>query len=295
MEKQKKQVKEISKELKEKTENEIARLREELARLRALKRQRELLTQQDSQEMISKEESKSKGYEEIEGRLKKIENVLSGQLVLEDQKTYEQHEDYVESELQVLEKEIIGETGLIEKELAPYELLKRDYPWLEEPRYEFMYAIPNKKKNPNDYQSWREEWAKVLFDYSRYAVLHILYLKQLYAEKPFSKFQNRKQAIDEIIEELIGQDLAKWLSKKKDKVRIYWKSLDSWAEEIYDWAVDNGILEPILLHEIRAANKEFSTLPQEDINEIFKMLAKSKKAVIIKLDGGRQALKIEID
>ncbi|MHA1764325.1 MAG: hypothetical protein ACTSYC_11320 [Promethearchaeota archaeon] len=295
MERQKKQIKVISKDLREKTENEIARLREELARLKALKRQKELLKQQESRDEISPKESSSGGYEEIEGRLKKIENVLSGQLVLEDQKTYEPHTDFVESELNALEKEIIGETGLIEKELEPYEFLKRDYPWLEEPRYEFMYSIPNKKKNPNDYQSWREEWAKVLFDYSRYAVLHILYLKQLYAEKPFSKFQNRKQAIDEIIEELIDQDLAKWLSKKRDKVRIYWKSLDSWAEEIYDWALELGKLEPILIHEIREANKEFSTLPQEDINEIFKMLAKNKKAVIIKLASGRQALKIEID
>ncbi len=335
MEKEKKEVKEVSQELKRKTESEIAHLREELARLKALKRQKEqiehlssqeaqiekekllpeqsikepteTLTQQSTVENVEKppqqnaEETtetltqQGKGnYEKIEGRLKNIEQYLSGQLTLEDPKIYGKGSEYVESQLQVLEEEIIGETGLIEKELSPYEKLKKDYPWLEEPRYEFMYSVPNKKKNPTDYQSWKEEWGKVLFDYSRYAILHILYLRQLYIEKPFSNFQNRKVAIEEIIDELIDQELAKWLTKGKDKVRIYWKTLDLWAEEIYDWAIELGKLEPILIYEIREANEDFSTLPVEDIEEVFKMLSKDKKAIIIKLDDGQPALKLEI-
>ena len=67
-----------------------------------------------------------------------------------------QYTEYIESELQVLEKEILGEEGLLEKEISPYEQLISEYPWLEEKRYEFMYTIPDKKRSPSDYESWKE-------------------------------------------------------------------------------------------------------------------------------------------
>ena len=158
-----------------------------------------------------------------------------------------------------------------------------------------MYSIPNKKTDLKDYESWKQEWTKVLFDYARYALLHILYLRKLESEKPFSKFEDRSTALQEIADGLVDKKQAEWLSKSKEKLRVYWKSLDNWAEEIYKWAMEISPLEPILIFEIRDSNKPFSTLPSDDIIKIFKMLEKDKKGKIIKLENGELSFKLKIE
>jgi hypothetical protein len=158
-----------------------------------------------------------------------------------------------------------------------------------------MFSMPNKKTDLKDYESWKQEWSKVLFDYARYALLHILYLRKLESEKPFSKFEDRSNALKEIADKLVENEQAEWLSKSKEKLRVYWKSLDNWAEEIFDWAMEISPLEPILIFEIRDSNKDFSNLPNDDIIKIFKMLEKDKKGKIIKLENGELSFKLLIE
>ena len=306
MERQRDRAKELTKDLKERTDKELEALRLELARLKKLKKEKEKREkskekEQKSFETASKNEiinesqttesTNVSGIEEIEQRLESVDQYLTQEISRIDQKTYERNAEYIESQLQTLEQEIVGEIGVVEKELSPYEKILEDYPWLEQERYDFMYTIPNKEKNPNDYESWRNEWAKVMYDYARYAILHILHLRELLSEKPFSNFQNRMKAIREIADELIEQGLAKWLSKKQEKLRIYWKTLDIWADEIYDWVYEMGRLDPILIYEIRQAQEEFSTLPQEDLEEIFEMLSEKDRGVVIKLESGEIGFK----
>ncbi|MFX1447044.1 MAG: hypothetical protein ACFFCG_02770 [Promethearchaeota archaeon] len=284
------------KEVKEKPERELDSLRRELARLKELKRQKELNEiEEKSEELISEASSEELPSEEIEARLNKIEDILTSKLGDIDQKAYEQHAVQIEKELRELELEIVKERGAVTKEVSTYEMLLNDYPWLEEKRYIFMYSLPNKKTDLKDYESWKNEWSKVLFDYARYALLHILYLRQTESEKPFSNFEDRKQALEEIAEELVNKEQAEWLSKSKEKLRVYWKSLDNWAEEIYEWAMEISPLEPILIFEIRESNREFSKLPNDDIVKIFKMLEKEKRGKIIKLDDGQISFKIKVE
>lgn len=286
---------------------EVQKLQQELQRLRALKKQRELekrreheaqqqteQIEQDLEYIPMEKDPEVIELDDIEAKLNQLDQFLTQKAESIDQQTYTDNTEYIEDQLQRLEEEIVGEKGLIQKELDPYEKLLEDYPWLEEKRYEFMYFIPDKKKNPNDYESWKTEWAKVMFDYARLAVLHILYFNKLYAQKPFSNFENRQEAVKEIAEELIDQDLAEWLSRwKKDSIRIYWKTLDNWANEIFGWAMENALIEPILLYEIREANQGFSNLPRDDLEEVFKILKKNGRGSIIKTDDGQIAIKIK--
>ena len=76
---------------------------------------------------------------------------------------------YPHPELPRYHEEIIEEKVALESKVSPYEQILKDYPWLEEDRYEFMYSIPDHKKNPSDFESWKTEWSKVLFDYGKYA------------------------------------------------------------------------------------------------------------------------------
>ena len=296
MEHQKEKPEEVVKEVKEKTERELDGLRKELARLKELKKQKELKEIEiEAGKIASEVIQEGLPSEEIEERLNKIEDILTSKLGEIDQKTYEQNAAQIEIELREIELEIVKEREAVTKEISTYELLLNDYPWLEEKRYIFMYSIPNKKTDLKDYESWKSEWSKVLFDYARYAILHILYLRQSESEKPFSNFEDRKQALEEIAEELINKEQAEWLSKSKEKLRVYWKSLDNWAEEIYDWAMEISPMEPILIFEIRESNRAFSKLPNDDIIKIFKMLERDKRGKIIRLEDDQVSFKIKIE
>ncbi len=297
MERQREKAAEVPKIDKEKAEKELEELRKELVRLRKLKQEKEQLEIEATQKQIIKEdEIKTTELDYIEDQFDKLEDILSSKLGEIDHQVYQKHAEQVETELQTLEEEIIGEKGLLEKKLTAYENLLNAYPWLDEERKKFMYTMPNKNKNKNDYISWKTEWAKVLFDYARFAVLHIIYTRELITHKPFLNFTKREQYIIEIAEELISQNQAEWRSKKKDKLRVYWKTLEVWSEEIYNWAYENGKIEPIMIFELREAKQEdFSSLPLEDLEEIFKILAKNRKAKVLKLENGQIAFKIRLE
>lgn len=304
MEEQREKQKEVPKELKEKAEKELEELRNELARLRELKKEKEQIEQSKAKEKVAVKQEEELETDDVEvdalkyleDSFEKVEDLLSSDLGEIDHKAFKQHAKQIESELRILEKEIVGEEGLIVKELSPYEKLLQAYPWLEEERKKFMYAMPHKKKNLIDYISWKTEWAKVIFDYARFAVLHILYIRNLNSEKPFSNFTNREVYIREIAEELVNKNQAKWLSKKKNRLRVYWKSLELFSDEIYEWAYQQGRLEPIMIYEIREAKSEdFSNLPLEDLEELFRILVKNRKAKIFKLEDGQLAFKITLE
>jgi len=286
--------KEVPKEEKEKIDGDLEELRKELARLKELKKIQEL--QHIQEEDISTEEQLSEPTDEnIETRLNKIEDFLTSNLGEIDSKAYKQNAGEIERELQRIETEIIGEKAVVAKEVSTYELLLNDHPWLEETRYVFMYSIPNKKTNTKDYESWKNEWLKVLFDYARYAILHILYLRKMHTVKPFANFEDRATALREIAQALVDKKQAEWFSKSKEKLRVYWKSLDNWAEDIYEWAMEISPLEPILIFEIRESNQEFSNLPREDIEKIFKMLENDRRGKIIELEDGQISFKINVE
>jgi len=298
MERQKEKPKEVTKEVEEEIGLEV--LRKELARLKELKKQKELEKPPEEEDVIEEEETQLEIVEEpisenIEARLDRIEDFLTSKLGDVDIKAYKEHSAQIEKELKSIEQELVGEEGVIAKEVSTYELLLNDYPWLQEKRYIFMYSIPNKKINLKDFESWKSEWTKVLFDYARYAILHILYLRKLQSEKPFSKFEDRNTALEIIAQELVDQKQAEWLSKSKEKLRIYWKTLDNWAEEIYEWAMEISPLEPILIFEIRESNRAFKNLPKEDLIEIFKRLEKNERGRIIKSEDGQISFKIKVE
>ncbi|KKK42120.1 hypothetical protein LCGC14_0506250 [marine sediment metagenome] len=297
MERQRERQEELPKDVKEYTEKGLDELKKELEKLKNLKSEKEQLEKEAAEKNIIKEEDfKIADLSYIEEQFDKLERVLNSQIGDIDSKTYKRYAEQIESGLQELEEEIIGEKGLIEKKITAHEKLINAYPWLEDERKRFMYTLPDKNKQKADYTSWKIEWAKVLFDYARFAILHTIYIRELNSQKPFTDFTNREQYILEIVDELIAQKQAKWFSKKKEKLRVYWKTLEGWSDEIYKWAYENGKLEPIMIFELREAKQEdFSSLPIEDLEAIFKILAKSRRAKILKLENGQLAFKIKLE
>jgi hypothetical protein len=50
-----------------------------------------------------------------------------------------------------------------------------------------------------------------------------------------------------------------------------------------------------MVFEIRDAKLEFSNLPREDLEDIFKILAKNRRGKVIKSEEGQIALKIKLE
>jgi len=197
----------------------------------------------------------------------------------------------IDEEINKLEQEIQLEQTKAAVVVSIFDQLCEEYTWLKEPAYGFMYSMPDKKKNKKDYESWLDDWSKVLFNYAQIAAKHIIYTKELLSEKPWSEFKDRTSVIQELADGLIKRKVAEFLDKKKEKLRIYWKSLESWADTIIEWANTVAFMEPIFIEDIRDANQEFSNLPEDDINKIFNIIAKQGKADKVKIDN-KYAIKI---
>ena len=283
--------------LKEKTivsDEKIEELRKELENLR---KKKELKLQAEQQKAKEKEEPTiSIDLEDIEKRLDAIEEFLEEKTQKAEVVIKTKDLDQIEKELQSLENEIEVEPTVVEKELTPYEQLVKEHPWIEEARFEYMYSAPDKKKNAKDYNSWLDEWSQIIYDYARISIIHVLYIRKLNAEKPFSKLRNRDGAIAIIAQRLVEQNIGVWINKKKkEAIRVYWKTLDEWAEGILEWARESNKLEPILTFEIRESGMLFAELPKRDLTRIFKKLEKEGRGIVIKTDDGEITFKINLD
>ncbi|MHA1619488.1 MAG: hypothetical protein ACTSVZ_09410, partial [Promethearchaeota archaeon] len=246
-----------------------------LEKLRKIQRLQEL-----EDELAKVEPEKDASLDELEEKLaSQIKSATMGEVVLQESAD----ESIISQEMNEIKLEVAQEQKVIVK--TTYEKLVELHEWIEEAQYGFMYSKPHPKKAKNDFQSWREEWSQVLLDYARVGTIHIIFPKRLLTEEPFNKFVNRKDSISELCEALIDKDLAKWVGnkRKKDELRVYWKSVDEWTTIIEQWAYDNAIFDIIMIPDIRKSKEEFALLPIEDLRYIFQKLEKNHKGTMVEL------------
>lgn len=256
-----------------------------LQKLQALEAQLQSIETQEAKEITK---PVADGLETLESSIAQgIQHVTKGEQVLQESIT----DSAISKELDKLQAEIATEEIAIVK--TPYEKLVVLHEWIEQPQYGFMYAIPNKKKQQADFESWRDEWGHVLLDYARVNIFHVVFPKSLLTEPPFNKFIDRATAIQELCNTLVEKKLAKWAGKKtkQEELRVYWKSLDEWVAVIEKWALDHAILDVIMVADIRNSNQEFASLPIEDLREIFKTLEKNARATMVELEEGQFGIK----
>jgi hypothetical protein len=163
---------------------------------------------------------------------------------------------------------------------ASYIALRNLHEWLDDVRYEFMYNPPPEKKK-NEYKEWLDEWSKVIFDFAKIEKKHVIYVQELLNCAPFSNLRSGKNAIVNLGESLTKKKLAIWVVKK-EKLRVYWKSLDEWATGLYDWAFKNAKTEPLFVYDLKEEHEPFSDLPEDEFPAIFKILQTQNKGKIVK-------------
>ena len=212
----------------------------------------------------------------------KLKNQIEKNIIKEKPKTTQ----IVQISPQVLDEETEVKSIQNEEIKKIWEL----YNWANDPKkFGWMYWVPDKKSGVKNWkenlESWINDWSKFTIDWARVFILHIIDMYEITKEKPFVNLNDREKALTIIFNNLVEMkrgknQVAQWTGKEKNKIRIYWRSLEEWANLFYDWAFNGGgdIFTQI---GIRKASEEilgFDTLPEEDLREIINILVKQKKA-----------------
>lgn len=291
----------LAEKMRPKDQKELEKQKQKAEKLKRLKELEAQLSKMGQNAPDSETEQKEKQISEthqqiddLEQEIADFEKQLDGKIKSVTDKSMGMSQSEIDKELQKLEKEVSSEE-VTEVVKSAAEKLVELHPWLEQPQFGFMFSAPDPKKAKKDFASWQEEWGQVLLDYAKVAILHILYPKKLLTEVPFNKFQDRSKAIEFLTAYLVEKKLAEWLDKKKEMLRIYWKSLEEWADLILEWAKENGKADIVIIPEIRGSGEEFANLPDDDLRKIFKILEKRNVLVIIPVENNEYAVKFKIE
>ena len=156
-----------------------------------------------------------------------------------------------------------------------------------------MYSRPSREDYLEDFL---REWSNLLLDWARYWEKHIVSLMELKDQYPFYNDELKRslseEELREIMEFLITRELAKWWDKNKTRLRIYWRSLEEWAEVIYEWILESWTQDSwvVTLTDLIRVKQSFSKIPPEELKEIMKIMV--KKGYATKVD--EKAVEINI-
>jgi len=187
----------------------------------------------------------------------------------------------VESELRRLEQEVKTESRGRETKASTrqQQTLSSDKTQLlgkaafECPDWVSLPWMKSKPARAEDVDSWLRDWCDLVLKWCQFDVHHVVGLKDFKASKPFEVLPEME--LREILQHLVDRGLAKWIGKDKTVARIMWRSLEEWANDVYQWAYNNGV-EMLDRFAIQNANKDFSSLPKPDIESVLEMMVKKK-------------------
>ncbi len=135
---------------------------------------------------------------------------------------------------------------------------------------EWMYNIPTRSQ---DLVLWAEEWGDFLLEWTEFEKIHVLSVSAFISRSPFKDILGKVKAFRSIGNSLVGKDVAAWLGRNREQLRVYWRPLEEWADLVYRWALDTGILRlDVKSLVIQRAEQDFSRLPEEDIHRIMALL-----------------------
>ena len=147
--------------------------------------------------------------------------------------------------------------------------------WVQKP---WRWMVP---EDPQLNQQWLLTWGDFLFDFARVLNIHIVDLQEISLVYPFHNAVLRKKLTTKqlalISEFLIEQGKAKWWNDQKSRLRVYWKTLQSHAEDLYGFAFQNGY-DMVTIFDIVKMNQSWSTLPPRDIRELMEIMVLTNKA-----------------
>ena len=155
---------------------------------------------------------------------------------------------------------------------------------------EWMYNIPTRSQ---DLVLWAEEWGDFLLEWTEFEKIHVLSVSAFISRPPFKDILGKVKAFRSIGNSLVGKDVAAWLDRNREQLRVYWRPLGEWADLVYRWALDTGILRlDVKSLVIQKAEQDFSRLPEEDIHRIMALLVERGFAEWVDKKAGAVVVKV---
>lgn len=93
------------------------------------------------------------------------------------------------------------------------------------------------------------------------------------------------EGVNSVIQYLIAQGNAEWENETHSRLRIFWKSIPSLAQELYDWAIGQGLGTVYTIYELHAsddfADASFHGTDVSFIRRALQLLVTQQKCVLI--------------
>ncbi|NHJ39412.1 MAG: hypothetical protein FK731_05210 [Asgard group archaeon] len=178
-------------------------------------------------------------------------------------------EQLIESDVAISREDLFDLGEDVERQLL--EILPE---WINKP---WMYVTPEHQKQLD---SWCADWSNFIMEYARINIKHIIHIEEERAKYPFNNKQAKKkldrEQLQQIGDYIVAQEMGLWWDKKKIRLRLYWRTLDEWADIIYEWSIKTGRAASadsvMTLYDIQSAGQPWSSIPQEDLKRIFEIM-----------------------
>ena len=178
-------------------------------------------------------------------------------------------EQLIQSDVAISREDLFDLGQDIERQLK--EILPE---WIDKP---WMYVTPEHQKQLD---SWCADWSNFILEYARINIKHIIHIEEERSEYPFRNKQAKKELdreqLQEIGDYIVAQEMGIWWDKKKIRLRLYWRTLDEWADIIYEWSIKTGRAagaERVMsIIDSQEAGRTWSTIPISDLKRIFNIM-----------------------
>lgn len=147
--------------------------------------------------------------------------------------------------------------------------------WVVKP---WRWMVPD---DPQLKQQWLTTWGEFMLDFARVLNFHILDLQEVTLAYPFQNpLLKKKLTLSQLVmisEYLIEIERAAWWDDEKTRLRVYWKTLKSHTDELFEFAFQNGY-DMATMFDIVKMKQSWSSLPPSDIRMLMKLMVESEKA-----------------
>ncbi|MFX1505946.1 MAG: hypothetical protein ACFFDC_07505 [Promethearchaeota archaeon] len=147
--------------------------------------------------------------------------------------------------------------------------------WVVKP---WRWMVPD---DPQLKQQWLTTWGEFILDFARVLNYHILDLQEVALVYPFQNpLLKKKLTLPQLVmisEYLIEIERAAWWDDEQTRLRVYWKTLKSHSDELFEYAFQNGY-DMVTVFDIVKMKQSWSSLPPSDIRMIMKLMVESKRA-----------------
>lgn len=142
--------------------------------------------------------------------------------------------------------------------------------WLDKP---WMFSEP---KPADMLKQWRETWITYILKFAENKNIHVINISDLQRNSPFNKLDIN--AFKNIVTSLIQAGYGKWWNKESKLLRIYWRSLDKWADIILDLIHEKEVKIINGLQGLVELEPQLVAFPKIELVNVLDILVKRKYA-----------------